>query len=123
MKDRQHDRAHSARSERLRVPERALGVAAGVGEERGHDVGGRAGRAKLAPGRSAWWCGGRRGWRLLHVAERNPGVEREGRWTRSRLFGIAGEWLIGAMRCRLELWPRQHGSCLPAIFTVTAPRP
>ena len=34
---------------------------------------------------------------FLHVTERNPGVEREGLWTRSRLFGIAREWLIGAM--------------------------
>jgi hypothetical protein len=36
----------------------------------------RAGRARLGRGRSAWWCGGRRGWRPLArrgAARRRPG--------------------------------------------------
>lgn len=42
---------------------------------------------------------------------------------RSSLLGLRASGPSEVWRCKLELWPRQHVSCLPAIFTVTAPRP
>jgi hypothetical protein len=38
----------------------------------------RGGRARLWPGRSAWWCGGPRGRRRLGQRERNAGFEGSG---------------------------------------------
>ena len=57
---------------------------------------------------------------------------RTGGWVVNRREGIRIDRLLRGRRasgsselwrCKLVSWPRQHVSCLPAIFTVTAPRP
>src|SRR5215204_1143480 len=64
--------------ERSRGPERADGVSGWRLRGTWPRCRWRVGREKLGPGRSAWWCGGRRGWRLPAHRAANPGVKRGG---------------------------------------------